>query len=71
MRSSLQIQMPSATNRNAPPPGTVADEGEGERQEIRMETTAAEEEEVMRAKRERGRVGIVRIGRDGWFRGDP
>ena len=45
--------------------------GGGEREEIRMETPEAEEEEVLRANRERGRVGIVRIGRDGWFRGDP
>ena len=45
--------------------------GRGEREEIRMETAAAEEEEIMRAKRERGRVGIVRIGRDGRFRRGP
>ena len=49
--------MPTVAKRNAPPPGTVADEGEGEREEIRMETAAAEEEEIMRAKRERGEWG--------------
>ena len=45
--------------------------GGGEREEIRMETPEAEEEEVVRANRERGRVRIVRIGRDGRFRVDP
>ena len=46
MLSSPQIQTPSDANRNAPPPGTVADEGEGEREGTGMETAAAEEEEI-------------------------
>ena len=41
--------------------------GGGEREEIRMETHEAEEEEVVRANRERGRVGIVGLGDMGGF----
>ena len=69
MRSSPQIQTPSAVNRNTPPPGTAADEGEGGREEIRMETAAAEEEEIMRAKRERGEWGSCALGETGGFGG--